>query len=231
MTEQLIVPAKKMIYRTVIDFGKTDSSEIDRLREENSKLISELVKEQETERENQALQDQFETTNLSPQKLLPVSVVGMVGFLPGISSPDELIIDKGSSDGIKIGYAVVYKDNIVGKISMVSSHTALILPPTNKNFFLTAQTAKTSALGILQGQGGNVMILGNVVLSDTLENGDYVVTKDDIDKNGTGFPEGLLFGKIVSVSKQASSLFQAAKVESLIDFSKLEMVFVMVENK
>src|SRR5262249_4894966 len=153
------------------------------------------------------------TTSPAPEKLLPANVVGMPGFVPGVNSSDNLVIDKGTKDGIKPGTVAIYKNNVVGKITYTTSHLSTVILVTSRNFYLTAQTAGTSALGILQGMGGADMVLANVVLSDKLESGDIVVTKDDLDKNGSGLPADLVIGKIVSVSKRASSLFQSAKVQ------------------
>ena len=219
IAESLLIPVKKVMYQSVAGLGKVNSAVNAKIREENAVLASALVKEKALERENQAFRDQFAVSVPAPSKLLPAAVVGQ--------TTDGLIIDKGNSDGVRAGSAVVYKDTVVGKVTSVSVHLATVMLPSNNNFSITAQTAATSALGILQGQGSGEMTLANVVLSDTLKQGDFVVTKDDLDKNGNGFPPNLVIGKIVSVSKRASNLFQEGKVESIIDFSKLDIVFVI----
>jgi cell shape-determining protein MreC len=54
------------------------------------------------------------------------------------------------------------------------------------------------------------------------------LTKGDISLQNTGYPPDLTIGKIISVSKNPSDLFQKAEISSLIDFSNLEKVFVVV---
>src|SRR5258708_2761807 len=70
LAESLMLPLKKIMYQSVTGFGKDDSSEIAKLRRENSKLVSEFVKEKELERETQAFGDQFENTPPAPSNLL-----------------------------------------------------------------------------------------------------------------------------------------------------------------
>jgi rod shape-determining protein MreC len=70
----------------------------------------------------------------------------------------------------------------------------------------------------------------NVVLSEKLEKDDLVRTKGDVDERGQGFPPDLIVGKIISVNKQPSALFQSAEVKSLVDFSRLSTVFVITQN-
>jgi cell shape-determining protein MreC len=129
---------------------------------------------------------------------------------------------------VQLGSIVVFKDNLIGKVVKISPRLSVVDLFNHKGITFTAETVKTSALGISQGAGGGKMVLGNVLLSDTLQTGDIVVTKGDVDAGGKGFPPQLVVGKIVSVNKKTSALFQTAEVESLVDVTKLKMVFVMV---
>lgn len=220
LVEVLSTPLQKATFGIVHVSKIADKQkELKTLKEENIGLIAQTAKQQELKRENQALRDQFQTTNPSPKKLLPADIVGMTS--------DRIVIDKGQVDGLKTGNIVIFKDNLIGKIAKVSAHLSVADFITRDNTSTTAYALKTQAQGVLK--GGNSLILDNVVLSDKLENGDLVVTKGDIDSQGRGFPPNLVVGKIVSVNKKASSLFQNAEVKSLIDFEKLEMVFVIVQ--
>ena len=71
-------------------------------------------------------------------------------------------------------------------------------------------------------------MIKNVVLSDKLTVSDLVLTKGDIDL-GRGYPPDLIVGKIVSVDKKASSLFQSAQVISLVDITRVPIVFIILE--
>lgn len=216
--ESATIPLQKFTFDI---FNLSNKSEEDKLREENLKLITQLAKQKEVEKENKALHDQFATTKPSPKELLPVRIIGQHG--------DEIILDKGERDAVRVGQVVVFKDNLIGQIFDTSMHRAVaILLPGDKISF-TAKTVKTDASGVINGKGENVIILDKVVLSEKLEKEDIVVTKGDVDSSGNGYPSGLIVGKIVSVSKKASSLFQQAEIASLIDFSKLETVFILTQ--
>lgn len=204
-------------------------NEVSKLREENAALSAQLAKERDIMKEDQALHDQFATKSLSTKSLLPALIVGSPSFLPGFSKIDSLIIDVGSDNGIKKGSVVVYKDNLVGKVVAVMPHESLVDLVSAATMSLAAVTSKTQVLGVLRGEGADGMVLGNVVLSDSLEKGDLVETKGDLDMSGGGYPAGLVVGKILAVSKKNSALFQTADVASLLDFEKLSVVFVMKE--
>jgi cell shape-determining protein MreC len=218
----LFTPMRSGIVGVVngVDTGTDVQDEVARLQKELR-----LQKKQDTEL--RALRDQFETQQVRTHALLPARIIGMKGYIPGVSLPDGFVIDKGSSDGIMAGQVVIYKDNVIGKIQKVAKTTSLIVLIYNEQVTINAKTLKTNALGLVKGQGQGVMQLSGVVLSEKLEKGDQVLTKGDMEINNTGYPPDIVIGKIVSVDKKASSLFQSAQVASLVPIAKLTIVFIM----
>ena len=211
--------------RTLYSVHKTSVPDV--LTQENQSLHSQLAHLHSLEQDNAALHDQFQAQKMQSSHLLPARIVGAPGFLPGNSAVETYIIDKGKSDGIKPGEAVVYKDSVVGKISQVSVHLSVVTLITNKASTFAAQTSETKSLGVIIGLGNEAMLLTNVVLSDSLKKGDLVMTKGDINSQGIGYPPGLIVGKIIAIDKRSSALFQAAAVETQLDFSKLTQVFII----
>lgn len=212
--EQSVLPIRTFTFGI---FHKTDNSDTAKLKEENIRLTSELVDKITQDKENKALRDQFQTAYPSAKNLLPAKVIGL--------QSGELIIDKGTKDTVKKGMIVVFKNNLIGNIAKTSENLSVVTVITNtKN--LTAETLKTESIGVVKPLGGG-LILDNVDLGENLEKGDLVVTKGDLDSEGKGNPSDLVIGKIVSINKKASNLFQSASVVSVVDFSKLEMVFVL----
>lgn len=219
-------------------FSSTHSlSKEDKLVTENKALVKKLADYQKAITENNALRDQFQTTYPQSQDLLPANVVSAPSFVPGVSSPEYLVINKGLKSGIKAGMAVVLKDNLIGKIESVSDNLSKVILVSNTNTHFSARTVpvkennKVGALGIIKGNGGREIILDNVLLSDSLSVGDYVATNGDLKTDNTGFPPSLIIGKITSIDKRPSELFQRAKLKSLEDFSKLTIVFVVIKSE
>lgn len=190
-------------------------------------LFKKVVDQKKLVEDNKALRDQFATANPKPFLLLPSKVVGAPAFLPGITSLETLTIDKGYNDGVKVGQAVVYKDILVGKIQKVSGNLSSVLLVTNSDFSFAGYTSQTNALGVVKGKGKGEMLLNNVVLSDNLIISDIVLTHGDVDTKGIGLPKDLVVGNITSVDKKPSSLFQSAMIKSVLDFSRLSMVFIV----
>ncbi|HKC14433.1 MAG TPA: rod shape-determining protein MreC [Patescibacteria group bacterium] len=205
-------------------------AKIKKLEEQNLLLSKKIVDEQKLIAENKSLHDQFQQTFPKSLDLLPSRVVGAPRFLPGISSPETYVIDKGAKDGVRVGNAIVVGDNLLGIVNRTAESLSEVLLITNPSSKFAAKTT-SGVLGIVKGQGNGDIFLDNVLLSDSLEKGNFVVTVGSLNLDSTGFPQGLIVGKITSVDKNPSDLFQKAKVESLVNFSKISEVFVVVGTK
>lgn len=220
------VPLQQKIFRVYADNNKP--TELQKLKEENLSLLSQLTRYKEQDKEIQALRDQFAMTTPDSQSLLPAQIIGFRSFIPGVSLPDQIIIAKGKKDGVKNGSAVVYKNNLIGKVALANGHISLIDLSSKKDFSLISTTLQTNSLGISRGQGHASILLDNVVLSDSLNKGDLVVTKGSVESDGSGIAPGFTVGKIVSIDKKASNLFQTARVTPLTDVAHLTTVFVVL---
>lgn len=196
------------------------------LKEENLTLQKKLVDQKKLIDENKALHDQFQVSNPRALSLLPANIVGATRFIPGIFLPENLVIDKGTEDGIKAGNAVIFKDNLVGVITKTSKFLSQVTLVTNPNLKFTAKT-QSGVLGVVKGEGNGELFLDNVLLSDKLEKGDLVLTSGDIKIDQTGAPPDIVVGKVVSVEGNPSDLFQRAKLRTLIEFAKITKVFVL----
>lgn len=206
----------------------SESAKIKELKDKNLELLAKISDYEKIKKENQALSDQFQTTYPQSTQLLEANVIGTASFVPGVSVPNTLTIDKGVKNNLKAGMAVVFKDNLVGIISKVSENLSEISTISNPSVSFTAKTENGIA-GIIKREEG--LTLDNILLSENLREEGLVLTKGDIDINGIGIPPDLIVGKIISIEKKSSELFQKAKVESFVDFVGLSTVFIYVGNK
>lgn len=224
----VLSPFQAVAYGTFFKISAfSESPQLKKLKEENSNLVKKLVDQNKNNEDIKALRDQFQTQNPRSSLLTEANVIGAPSFIPSVSVPESLILDRGENDGVKVGNAVIYKDNLVGKVVKTSKYISAVMLVTNSSFSFTAKTLSTNGLGVVKGQGGGEIILDNVLLSDSLKKDDLVLTKGDINQNGEGLPPDLVVGKITSISKNPSDLFQKAEVESSLDFTNFSKVFII----
>lgn len=196
-------------------------------KEQDLAQVSEDLEEQKIKADMEALRSQFAVFYPRSQNLLPAKVIGMPSFIPGRSTPEYLILDRGENDGVRVGQAVVLSDNLVGKIDRASKTSSRVILSVNKNVSFSGKT-DAGAIGVVRGTGDGIEI-GNILPEELLGKNAKVLSKGDQDINGSGIPPDLIIGKIISVEKDPSALFQKAQIRSLVDFTKLNMVFVLIK--
>jgi rod shape-determining protein MreC len=216
------------VYAKITNFGSSPQIEV--LKTQNVELTKKLINQSKLIEDNKALRDQFQTERPKSQSLIEADVIGAPGFIPGISVPETLILDRGENDGVKIGQAVIYQDNLIGKVIKTTAYLSNVILISDSTSSFTAKTLSTQALGVVKGQGGGGIIMDDVILSDTLQKQDIVLTKGDVNEQGIGVPEDLVIGEIASISKLPSDLFQKANLKSKVNFSKLSKVFIIINN-
>lgn len=219
--QSVTVPVQTWLFTQFSQPTSNMTGTTQQLQEENNALRTQIAKLQELERDNKALRDQFQSSNEKSRSLLAAKVIGI--------NESQMLIDKGQEDAVQVGDIIILKDNLVGKVDKVSPRASVIKLITHPATSFTAITAKTAAIGVVKAQGGDSITMENVVLSDKLEKDDLIKTKGDVDENGGGFPPDLVVGKVVSVNKTASNLFQSAKVKSFVNFTTVRTVFVITE--
>lgn len=188
------------------------------LKEQVGKLLSENadLRKKVAEAEVQLSQEK----HIDPQtyNLLPARPIGLGRFLK---------IDKGSISGIKVGQAVVFEDNFVGRINSVSPLTSNIQLLTDPDSKVAAfsQNKDGKAKGVLFGQFGTEVLLDKILHEEKIETGDLVYSE------GTeGYlPRGLILGRVTQILDRQNEVFKQAKVQPIFDIRDLELVFVIQE--
>ncbi|MEK7605655.1 MAG: rod shape-determining protein MreC [Patescibacteria group bacterium] len=226
LTEVALAPLQEGV-ASVLALSKGELTPLQKLEEENRLLRAQLAKIKDQEKEIHALQDQFNTQQPVSNQLLPARIVGFKGLIPGLSMPEQIVIDKGEKDNVHVQNIVVYKNFLIGKISRQTDHLSVVDLSFKKGFSITAITSPTNAIGIVKGQGQGTLLLDNVVLSENLQKNDSVVTQGTTDLDGSGAVPGLVIGKILSIDKKPSSLFQTAKLQPFFDINHLTTVFII----
>lgn len=169
---------------------------------------------------------EMETQLQQDQKLDPATYK-TIAARPIGADERFLKIDQGSNDGVKVGEAVVFKDNFVGRIVSVSEKGASVMltsdPESKVGAFSLDKDGK--AKGILVGQFGTELIFDQILHEEPIQKGDLVYSQ------GTeGYlPRGLVLGEVSEVLNREHEVFKQAKVKQLFDAKDFDLVFVIQE--
>lgn len=130
------------------------------------------------------------------------------------------------SDEIKPEMPVVSADGVVGRIERVSGRYCDVMLAVDPRSKIDIMTQLNRSRGILSGLGNDDSYdaqISYLLRRDEVEEGEIVVTSG---RAGT-FPKELPVGRIKSVDSKAFGLYQRVTVEPIVDFSRLEEVYII----
>lgn len=223
--QYVTVPIQYGLYKTSLGVGKQFEFIVlaRRASQENKALQEQLA---QVLSENANLRRKLSETEgfLKQQSTLGMQTFNLVAARPvGVSR--YLLIDKGSSDGLKINQAVIYKDNYIGEVKEVSPKKSQVILATDPDSKLSAFAANANgkARGVLNGEFGSEMLLDKILHQEPIETNDLVYSEG----TEVEIPRGLILGQVSEVLSRDNQIFKQAKVKPVFDIANLDVVFVV----
>jgi rod shape-determining protein MreC len=127
-----------------------------------------------------------------PSRSLPSRILGSA---PGVQS-GVFILDRGSSEGVKRGMAVVTGNGIVGQIVASYPTASLMMLASSQGFAAGVVSQKHKTHGLLKGEGGTCRVDG-IRNEQALEKGEWFYTSGE----DRIFPRGLRVGQAQSIKE------------------------------
>ena len=139
-----------------------------------------------------------------------------------------LTINKGTTDGIAPGMAVISPEGVVGKIRFCSPNFSTVTSALHQKMIITSSIQRIGASGAVTWPGNNPRIakMQNIARHLKPRVGDSVVTGEQ----SSVFPPGVMIGRISKVDIKDNETFFDIDVTLATDFSTLQYVYV-VYNK
>lgn len=193
-----------------------------KLRDEIKGLNTRIISAEETLLANQRLEKLIGMKNSLKIPTLAVSIVG-----EDVSSWFKtLLIDRGSSDGITEGMAVVAADGVVGQIVKVAPSTSRVLLLTDHASGIAATIQRSRARGVVKGKGDGLCSLEFTTREEDVKVGDQVIS------SGIGgvFPKGVPIGEVTMVKRGEYGIFQTVTIRPTANISHLEEALVVLRE-
>ena len=194
-------------------------AEIERLRQKVTELEKARNRLLEEEATNRRLRQLLEFRAQLPAGGVSASIIA-ASASPWFKS---CLLDKGSTDGIRKGMAVVTPLGVLGRVIELAPRTAKVLLIIDPNSAVDVVVQRTRARGIVSGSLENGPILKYVKHSEDIQIGDRLVTSglDGI------FPKGMMVATVTAVRKQTLGLFQQVNVLPAVTLERTEQVLVV----
>ncbi len=139
----------------------------------------------------------------------------------------SVVIDQGSSSGVRAGMPVITGSGVVGVVAGTTPGAAEVLLVIDLQSRVDAYVQRSRARGTVRGRSEEPCEFDYVLREDDVRQGDQLLT------SGLGgvYPKGLVVGTVADVERKPYGLFQTVRVTPAVDFRKLEEVFVILEQR
>jgi rod shape-determining protein MreC len=196
------------------------------LRLTNSELSATNQTLRGLEAENARLRKALEYKQKAVFNLLPAQIIGRSAS----SWFSQIIIDRGTRDGVRRDMPVLTEEGLVGKTTLVSEHACVVILVSDENCKVAATVENSRDQGIVRGErasSGATPLVSMVFLPKqaTLKPGQKVIT------SGVGgvFPPGIVVGAVQEFRMR--ELDAMATVIPAVDLATLQDVFVVTSER
>ncbi len=186
------------------------------LKHKSEKMQYQLNKLKEVSLENDRLRKLLDLKQRSKFKLIAARVIGK----DPSNWLNSLIIDKGTSSGIRINMAVMSLSGLIGKVIEAGPYTAKILLISDVNSRVVVLLQRTRQNGMLEGAGQGLCRMKYLPLNADVELGDVV------ESAGVGgvYPKGIAIGKVQSVRVERGGIYKSCIVKPFAELNGIEEV-------
>jgi rod shape-determining protein MreC len=209
-----------------INYQEAQNLKIDneKLKHEINQLIYDKSQLQAYQLENEKLRALINFKEDKTFDLVPANVIGK-----DIDKPNTLIINRGTADGVRQGFAAVVDNGImIGKVIEAKEHLAIILLLTdNLSQLSVSSQIINKPSGLAEGEYGLSLKVSLIPQDLEVKENDIFITSG----SETNIPRGLIIGKINRIISEENELFKSASINLLIDYNELTILSIVVPKE
>ncbi|MFB6226366.1 MAG: rod shape-determining protein MreC [Candidatus Paceibacteria bacterium] len=228
--KRIINPVSKRLYSLSVNINNkiSFSTDVEEIKAENRSLRKKIkqykVKQskiKQLKQENRHLKKTLNFFKKNKLKSVGANVIGK----DIQQTAQTLVLDKGSSDGVKKGNPVIVLDGaIVGKIAQVSKNTSIVrLLHDSQSKIAGTVLNKDKSIGLVEGGFGINLFLNYIPQNEQIYIGDTIVTSGLDSK----MPRGLAIGEVEAIEESPYQPFQRAVIKPIVDLSKVTYVSII----
>ena len=220
----IVLSPVRNFFLDIIHLGRT-RSEMEALREENGKLLTQLRERRSIDAQLEQLQGTLDLAGKGEFKVVNARVISQGATT---SFTQTITIDAGSDNGIRPNMTVINSYGLIGVVKTVYPSSALISLTSDPSFRIGVRVAGSQQIGILAGQGTRKGVLQLLDNQSTIKVGDILVARGSV--NNRPFVPGVPVGEVTSVDNAAGAVTQTADVRFFANFSAISVVSVVLKG-
>lgn len=195
-----------------------DDTEIAEQKKLNAELMLQLNMLREHALENESLKNLLDFRDTALYSLIPSKIISKLVS----STKGNMIINRGSSDSIKVGMPVINEKGLLGIIVNTSGNFSQVRTINNSNLKITGKIQRLNIDGILSWDGRKLVMI-NLPSTVDVRIGDRIVTSDF----STILPPAIPVGIVSDVTSVYSGALINVVVMPFADIISVNDVFVL----
>jgi rod shape-determining protein MreC len=218
-----IVSPLSNLFEDITNLGRTQSK-IDDLKEENEKLKSQLILNENIVGELEQLKGVLDLAGAARFKVVSARVLTKGGTG---TFGETIVIDAGSKAGIRRDMTVIASAGLVGVVKSTTSNSAVILLMSDPSFRIGVRVAGTQDMGVLSGEGNSRFSLRMLSATGQITVGDVLLARGS--SGDSPFVPGVPVGQVTFVENTVGQLTKQGRVQGFVDLNALGIVSVVLD--
>ncbi len=143
----------------------------------------------------------------------------------------QVVLNKGSRDGVRVGHPVITGQGLVGRVSFVAPGSAVVTLLSDHTTKVSARVAESGVTGVIEVEAGrpNDFVLSFTGRSDRVDPGQTIVTAGTRSRTGRWrslYPPNIPIGEVTRID-EATTDDQKPRLRPFADMRRLEFVQVL----
>ncbi|MBC8313792.1 MAG: rod shape-determining protein MreC [Candidatus Cloacimonetes bacterium] len=154
-------------------------------------------------------------------KIKIARVIGTSSFL----NYENLTINVGKNEGIKVDQPVIGIKGLIGKVVIVHSSYSVVQTFKNRYFRMGALDKRSRIHGIIETDFDGKIYLRKIKVGCDVQIDDEIETSN----LSSIFPAGIVLGKVTNIEETSEGLFTQAEIKPFVNLANVEEVAVLVK--
>jgi len=199
-------------------------SQNQQLKEENLNLKSQMQQIYRLESENKRLYKLINSKPKTENTYLFADIVSTSKIL----NKHQILINRGSRNGIKLGSSIVNTDGIIGHVIRDQIFASEVLLISDLEHAIPVEIVRTGLRSIAIGTGEfNKLRINTLPTNSNLQKDDIIITSG----LGGRYPEGFPVGTITEISREVGNPFLEVEVLPFANLKTINEVWVIQTNE